>query len=121
MDNNNDEVQSLIKRIESSPHEYKHLQVFISRKTHNEIQTDNEFLMVTPRGFSKVRVLDLKVVGENIDIELYDCTLQQVGDIRINVDDDKPLTFFVRWQDVKNMVLDETQTLDNDEILEFDF
>lgn len=121
MDNNNDEVLNLIERVDSSPLEYKHLQVFISRKTHNEIQTDNEFLMVTPRGFSKVRVLDFKVDEDYINVEFYHCTKQEVADVRINVDDDKPQTFFIRWQDVKNMVLNETQTLDNDGILEFDF
>ena len=121
MDNNNDEVQSLIERIESSPDKYKHLQVFISHKATQEIRTDNEFLMVTPRGFSKVVIRDLTVVKDYINIELFDCTKQEVGDVRINVDDDKPQTFFIRWQDIKNMVLDETQTLDKDEILEFDF
>lgn len=121
MDNSSDEVLTLIERVESSPDKYKHLQVFLSRKANNEIRIDNEFLMVTPRAFGKVIIRDLTVEGNYINIELYDCTKQEHGNIRIIIDDDKPQTFFISWQDVKRMVLDETLTLDKDGLLEFDF
>lgn len=117
----NEEVQSLIERIESSPLEYKHLQVFLHREKDNDSRPDNYFLMVSPRVFGKIEVLDLKVEGDYIDIEFLDCAMQEVGNISIKIDDEKSQVLFVSWQDVRKMVLDETLTIGNDELLEFDF
>lgn len=104
----NEEVQSLIERIESSPQDFKHLQVFLHRVRDNDSRPNNLFLMVSPRVFGKIEVRDLKVEGDYINIEFLDCAMQEVGNIRINIDDDKPQVLFVSWQDVRKMVLDET-------------
>jgi len=118
---NNDKTQDLIYLLETYPDKFKHLQVFLHRVRDTDSRPDNYFLMVSPRVFGKVEVLDLKVEDDNINIEFLDCTIKEVGNISIKIDDEKPQVLFVSWQDIRKMILDETQTLDKDELLEFDF
>ena len=103
-------VQDLIHLIESSPSNFKHLQVFLHRERGTKSRPDNFFLMVTPRVFGKVEVLDLNVEGDYIIVEFLDCTLQEVGNIRININDEKPSTLFICWQDIMKMVLNDFDT-----------
>lgn len=119
--NHNDKTQELIDLFETYPDKYKHLQVFLHRERDTGVRPDNYFLMVSPRVFGKVEVLDLTVEDDNINIEFLDCTIKEVGNIRINIDDDKPQVLFICWRDIREMVLDGTLTLDKDELLEFDF
>lgn len=70
-DDNN--VQGLINMTGSSPYNYKHLQVFLHHKNESDCTNDYEFL---------------------------DCAMQQVGNARININDEKPCVLFVRWQNI---------------------
>ena len=119
---NQDTVQELINLIGSSPDQFKHLQVFLHRERQGDFKTDNKFLMVTPRVFGKVEMLDLKVEGDYIIVDFMDCAMQEVGNVRINISDDKPSVLFICWQDVRKIVFDETISsyCDND-LLEFDY
>ena len=119
--NTSDKIQELINQFDSSPDKFKHLQVFLHRERGTDSRPDNFFLMVTPYVFGKVEALDLKVEGNFINIEFLDCTIQEAGIVRINIDDDKPSVLFICWQDLRKMVLDETQTISNLDLLEFDF
>lgn len=114
-------IHGLIERISNNPDKFKHLQVFLHRERDTDSRHDDYFLMVSPRVFGKVKILDLNVEGNFINIEFLDCTMQEVGNIRISINDEKPQVLFICWQDVRKMVLDETQTSGNDELLEFDF
>ncbi|MCA1756271.1 MAG: hypothetical protein LC649_02290 [Bacteroidales bacterium] len=117
----NDKTQELISLLESCPDKYKNLQVFLHRERDNDSRPDNYFLMVSPRVFGKVEVLDLTVEGKYIILEFFDCTMQEVGNIRLKIDDDKPQVLFICWQDIRKMVLNESLTISNDGLLEFDF
>ena len=116
-----DKIQELISLFESSKDKFKHLQVFLHRFRDTDIRPDDYFLMVTPNVLGKVKVLDLKVENNFINIEFLDCTIQEAGIVRINIDDDKPSVLFICWQDIRKMVLDETQTISNLDLLEFDY
>jgi len=116
-----DKTQELINLFESYPDNYKHLQVFLHRERDTDSRPDNYFLMVSPRVFGKVKVLDLTIESDYIFVEFLDCVMQEHGDIRINISDKKPSVLFVCWQDIKKMVLDETTTISDDDLLEFDF
>lgn len=115
-------VQGLIERISSNPDDFEHLQVFLHRERGKDIRPDDYFLMVSSRVFGKVKVLDLEVEGNFIGVEFLDCTMQQVGNIKIDIHDARPTIFFICWQDVKKMVLDETiSSYCNNDLLEFDY
>ena len=115
------EVNELIDLIGSSPEDFKHLQVFLHRERTTVSRPDNDFLMVSPRVFGKVKILDLKVEGNFINIEFLDCCTMQVGSVRLDIHDSSPQTFFICWQDIRHLELDETATISNDELLEFCF
>jgi hypothetical protein len=115
-------TQGLVERITNFPDKFKHLQVFLHRERDTDIRPDDYFLMVTPQVFGIVKVLDLKVEGNFINIEFLDCTMQEVGSIKIDIHDARPTIFFICWQDVKKMVLGETiSSYCNNDLLEFDY
>ena len=117
-----DEVLNLIERISSSPDDFRHLQVFLHRERDTDSRPDYFFLMVSPRVFGKVELLDLTVEGDNIIVEFLDCAMQEVGNVRINISEEKPKVLFICWQDIRKMVLDESASMScTDELLEFDF
>lgn len=78
--------------------------------------------MVTPTVLGKVKLLDLVVEDNLVILEILDCSTQKVGNIRLNIKDNSPQTFFICWKDIKKMVMDENAIKYNsDEILEFEF
>ena len=117
-----DRVQGLIDHIDSSPENFEHLQVFLHRERQSDCQPDLEFLMVTPTSFGKIELLNVSVEANYVILEIKDCLTQLVGNVRIDISDASPKTFFIRWQDIKQMVLADIATnYSDDEILEFDF
>ena len=114
--------QELINLIESSPKNIDPLQIFLHQERDSDSRPDNEFLMVTPRVFGKVNVLNLTVEGDYVIVEFLDCAMQEVGNVRISIIDESPTVLFICWQDIKKIVLDENTTSYSDEgLLEFDF
>lgn len=117
-----DKTQELIDLFESYPDNYKHLQVFLHRERPDDSHQDYEFLMVTPMVFGKVRILNVSVVENFIILEFKDCSTKLVGNVRIDINDNNPQTFFICWQDIRKMVMEETSTnISNDELLDFEF
>ena len=117
-----DNVQGLIDRIEQAPFAFEHLRIFLKRDGKSNCFENKEYLMVTPTVFGKVQLLDVNVYYNFVILNIIDCSTQLVGNIRIDINDASPQTFFICWQDIKKMVLDETISsyCDND-LLEFDF
>lgn len=119
---NQDEVQGFVDKITRSPENYEHLQVFLHREKTCESHQDYEFLMVTPNVFGKVKLMNLAVEDNFVILEILDCSTQKVGNIRLNIKDNSPQTFFICWKDIKKMVMDENAIKYNsDELLEFEF
>jgi hypothetical protein len=119
---NDDNVQGLIEMMENSLEDYNHLQVFLSRDGISNWSEEDEFLMVTPTSFGKVKLLDVSTEDNFIILRIQDCCTQLSGNVRIDINDNNPQTFFINWKDIRRMVLDETTTNNrSDELLDFDF
>lgn len=117
-----DNVQNLIALMENSPENYQHLQIFLSRDGRSNCSKDNEFLMVSPNAFGKIKLLDLSVEDQIVILEIKDCSTNQVGNVRIDIGDASPRTFFICWQDIKRMVMSENKSmLCKAGLLDFDF
>ncbi|MCB8999328.1 MAG: hypothetical protein H6540_04570 [Bacteroidales bacterium] len=120
--NTNDELKGLIERIASNPNGFDHLRIFLKRDERTDWFENSDYLMVTPTSMGKVRLIDIDVEENLIILTVLDCKTDLTGNVRIDINNIHPQTFFIRWQDVRQMVLDETTTrFDNDELLEFDF
>lgn len=118
----NNSMEELVNQMSFSPDDYMNLQIFLHRKRDINSRPNNYFLMVTPKVFGKVEVLDLTIEGNFINIEFLDCAMQEHGNIWINISDEKPSSFFICWQDVRKMVLDETiSSYCDKDLLEFDY
>ena len=105
---NVDSIKRLIIEMALSPDKFKNLQVFMHRERENDCNTDYEFLMVTPNSFGKVILQDLTLVNDCVILTIQDCTTGKAGDIRVNISDVNPNVLFVCWQDIKNMVYDDS-------------
>ncbi|MCU0413148.1 MAG: hypothetical protein MUE91_01910 [Ignavibacteriaceae bacterium] len=117
-----DSVQVLIDRIEQTPFAFEHLKIFLKRDSKSNRFENTEYLMVTPTNLGKVRLDDVNVEDNFIILTIHDCSTQLNGNVRIDINDTRPQTFFIKWQDIREIVLNETFSgIMSDDLLEFDF
>jgi len=115
-------IEKLVSQISCEPDKYKHLRIFLHRDRKINYKSETEYLMVTPSCFGKVKILNLHVVDGSIIIEFVDCQTQGVGFVRVDINEEKPNTLFINWNDVKNIISSDISTFfDNSELLEFDY
>jgi hypothetical protein len=108
--------------IASSPENYNHLQIFLSRNVMSNCLQDNEYLMISTNVFGEVTVLDLRVDADYVTIEFLNIAMQEVGNVRVEINDKNLKVLFVNWNDIKKMVVDDDATnCSDDGLLEFDF
>ncbi len=117
-DINDSKLQDLINQMTNTPDQFNHLQIFMSRTGKIDYPKANEFLMVTPSTFGKVKILDLNVENDIINIKFLDCGAKAVGSVGVDINDDKASVLFICWSDVKDMVFaDMMAHADNSELL----
>ena len=117
-----DSVQVLIDRIEQTPFAFEHLKIFLKRDSKSNRFENTEYLMVTPTNLGKVRLDDVNVEDNFIILTIHDCSTQLNGNVRIDINDTRPQTFFIKWQDIREIVLNESFSgIMSDDLLEFDF
>ena len=123
MDDTDDiQIQELINQMISTPDEFKHLQIFLHRDRKIDVQSEMEFLMVTPTNFGKVKITNLYIQDDIISIEFLDCATQDMGYVHLNIHDKRPNTIFVNWNDLKSLVDSGIcSSIDNSGLLEFDY
>ena len=99
---------------------FSHLQVFLHRNY--KCQIGSKFLMVTPSIFGLVVVKDLTYENEIVIVEFLDCVTELVGNVRIDINDDRPCVIFICFDDIKSIVLTDSKKVDDDSsLLEFDY
>ncbi|MBN1182364.1 MAG: hypothetical protein JXB49_08770 [Bacteroidales bacterium] len=120
--NTDDVLDQLIKKMEKAPQDFEHLKIFLKSDDSKTCPINAEFLLVTPTTLSKVKLLDVSVEYQFVILNILDCQTQLTGNFRIDINDIKPQTFFVRWSDIKRMVMYETISgINRDDLLEFEF
>ncbi len=114
--------QELIEFIECSTVNYKNM-IFPKHNADSEFIREDEYLMVSPGGLGKVKLLGVRIDDHLVMVDSLDCANEQNVNVRIVIHDTRPHTYyFINWQDVKKIVLDDTSSgIMNDELLEFDF
>ena len=99
---------------------YSNLQVFLHRDF--KCQLGSKFLMVSPSVFGLVVVEDLKYENGIVIVEFLDCVTKQVGNVRIDIDDERPNVLFICFEDIKGIVAnDSKKVVDDSGLLEFDY
>ena len=100
---------------------FSHLQVFLYRigSTH---KIGQEYLYVSKDAFAKVKLVDLDFVDNHIYIGLQDCSTKMFIHQSIDVADKEFKFLLISWQDLRKMVMDESQSkFNNQDLLEFDY
>ena len=99
---------------------FSHLQVFMHRNF--KCQIGSKFLMITPSVFGLVVVKDLTYENEIIIVEFLDCVTEQVGNVRIDINDERPCVLFICFEDIRSIVLTDNKKVDDDAgLLEFEY
>jgi hypothetical protein len=116
------QVEGLIRQMESCPDLHHRLQVFLHRDKKADCTSDYAFLMVTPNTFGMVKLLNLNVEYPYVIVDFLDCATEQVRNVQIDVNDNKPQVLFICWQDIKSMIrADKNTIIENSELLEVDY
>lgn len=99
---------------------YSHMRMFLHRNFNCKI--GSKFLMVTPSVFGVVVLRDLTYENGIVIVEYLDCVTQQVGNVRIDINDERPCVLFICFEDIRSIVLTDSKNVDNDSgLLEFDY
>lgn len=118
----NVQIQELISRMICSPDEFKHLQIFLHRDRKIDVLSEMEFLMVSPSCFGKVQITDLFVQDNFIIVEFLDCANLGMGYVHVDINEKRPHTLFIDWNDIKRLVgSDIWSAIDTSGLLEFDY
>jgi hypothetical protein len=99
---------------------YSHMRMFLHRNFHCKI--GSKFLMVTSSVFGVVVLRDLTYENGFVIVQIYDCVTQQVGNVRIDINDERPNALFICFEDIKSIVLtDNKKVVDDSGLLEFEY
>lgn len=115
-------IDELILNVEKHPDIYRHLQIFLSHEYTNDAPAlGEEYLAVTKNGFALYRMNDIDYQNGIINISLTDTTTNQAETYILDINDKNPKCIFLRWKDIRNMVLDECMrsNKNDDDLLEF--
>jgi hypothetical protein len=100
--------------------EYSHLRLILSKT--NNCQFGKKYLMVTQTGFGIVKLCDIDYSDNEIQIYLQDISSGIIQHFSIDVNDNVFRFFLLAWDDIRKMVLDDTNCKpDDDKLLDFDF
>jgi hypothetical protein len=115
-------IEDLISGMTNNPAGFEHLRIFMGHEPMDICNSNLEYLMVSPKGFGKARLLDLDVEDDIVIIEFLDCLTNEVRFSRIRVNDVNPKMLFINWQDIANMVLKDCNVkAKSEDLLEFDY
>lgn len=99
-------IDELINGWNDSPNTFSHLKGFMHLPREKDVKSDYNFLMITPQTFTKVKIMDLRVVDDSIAIEYFDYLFHETGIITIGIHDFKPQVIFANWNDIRKLVVD---------------
>jgi hypothetical protein len=100
--------------------QYEHLQIIMSRNNNHEF--GQEYLYVSTSAFGKVKLVDIDLIDNHLYIELQDCNNGLYLHNSINIDDKEFKFLLISWQDIRKMVMDESQSkFNNQDLLEFEY
>jgi hypothetical protein len=78
--------------------------------------------MVTPSIFGLVVVKDLMYKNGIVIVEFLDCVTMQVGNVRIDINDERLSVLFICFEDIQSIVLtDSKKVVDDSVLLEFEY
>lgn len=96
------------------------MQVFLHRNF--KCQIGSKFLMVNPSVFGLVVVKDMMYKNGVVIVEFLDCVTQQVGNVRININNERPYVLFICFEDIRSIVLTNSKKVVVDSgLLEFEY
>ena len=83
---------------------FSHLKIILSR---NGIgQLNDKYLMVTPEGFGKVKLLDVDFDGHHVQLDMEDCKTGFRKLFSIDVKDESFHFVLIQWNDILKMCSD---------------
>ena len=102
---------------------YDHLRIFLTKE--KKLPFARDFLLVTKSGFHKVVLKDIDYNEETgvICLVLQDSESGEIKNLNLDIQDRNFKCIFVDWQDIKQLVLEESLSNGavDDELLDFEF
>ena len=98
-------IEELITNMTINPHEFNHLKIFLHREN-TEIQSKfgGKFLFVSPNSFGLVKLNDLIVENNNIQLYLEDVFTGQSDTFTIDTNDKSFQFLLIDWTDIQELV-----------------
>jgi hypothetical protein len=106
-----------------APEKYNHLKIFLHREnTTIKPEFGRKFLYVAENSFGLVKVKDISVDDNLINLVLEDAFSGQTGSFTIDINNKSLKFLMIAWEDVLDIVAqDRISTGNSTDLLEFDF
>lgn len=116
-------IEELIKNMSAAPDKFNHLKIFLHREQTNlPPEFGRKFLYVSENSFGLVKLKDLMVEDNIINLVLEDAFSGQSGSFTLDVYDESLKFLMISWEDVLDIVAQCLNSNDtNKDLLEFDF
>ena len=116
-------IDELINNMSAAPDKFNHLKIFLHREhTNIEQEFGRKFLFVAENSFGLVKLIDVSVEDNIINLVLEDAFSGQSGSFTIDINDKSLKFLMIAWEDVLDIVAQERiSTGNNNDLLEFDF
>lgn len=114
-------IDELVQEMEKHPDKYQHLKVFLRSENSTGIPDfGEEYLGVSPSGFGLYRINSTDYQNGNIMLSLTEASNNKEVNLSLDINNQCPSCFFIRWKDVKSMVFDECikSKINDNELLE---
>jgi len=116
-------IEELIKNMSAVPDNFNHLKIFLHREQTNlEPDFGRKFLFVAGNSFGLMKLKDLSVNDNHVNLVLEDAFTGQSGSFTIDINDKTIKFVMITWEDVLDIVAqDRISTGNCNDLLEFDF
>jgi hypothetical protein len=121
---NNCEYPATLKELidDMEQGKYKHLQIILNRNSqYQTLGLGQEYLVVNGIGFAVYKLLNVDYINGEIILTLMNTENCKTGEIRLNIQNDRPEHFLINMQDLKEIIHAENGCYNmDDELLELE-
>lgn len=117
------EIKDLITEMANAPEKFNHLKIFLHRE-HTKLPPEfgRRFLFVSPDSFGLVKVHDLTVADNSVQLKLVEVFSGHISTFSIKINAKGSPFLLIAWEDILDIIKQENKCLSTEnELLDFEF
>jgi hypothetical protein len=114
-------LQELVDDMQHPSGKYKNLQIILNRNDNRYLGLGQKYLVVSHEGFAVYRLLDIHYAKGIIRLDLENMSNGSISSTPLDVNNKHPELFLLAWEDIRQLVFENTiRRIIDDELLELE-